>query len=69
MVNGKKVIVVMPAYNAEKTLEATYKEIPLEIVDDVIIVDDHSYDNTAAEAAKLGIQHVIVHERQSKNLL
>lgn len=63
MINEKKIVVVMPAYNAEKTLEKTFSEVPFDIVDDVIIVDDCSYDNTLAEAEKLGIQHVIVHEK------
>ena len=63
MINEKKIVVVMPAYNAEKTLEKTFNEIPFDIVDDVIIVDDFSYDNTLVEAKKLGIQHVIVHEK------
>jgi glycosyltransferase involved in cell wall biosynthesis len=63
MINEKKIVVVMPAYNAEKTLEKTFNEIPFDIVDEVIIVDDFSNDNTLAEAKKLGIQHVIVHEK------
>jgi len=63
MINEKKIVVVMPAYNAEKTLEKTFNEIPFDIVDDVIIVDDFSDDNTLVEAKKLGIQHVIVHEK------
>ena len=46
MLNGKKIIVVMPAYNAENTLEKTYSEIPFDIVDDVILVDDASRDRT-----------------------
>lgn len=53
----------MPAYNAEKTLEKTYNEIPFDIVDEVIIVDDYSRDNTLAEAEKLGIKHILVHEK------
>ena len=61
MINGKKVIVVMPAYNAEKTLEDTYKEIPFDIVDDVIVVDDCSKDKTTEVAHGLGIKHVIRH--------
>lgn len=61
MINGKKVIVVMPAYNAEKTLEQTYREIPLEIVDDIILVNDASKDNTVQEAERLGIRHIITH--------
>src|ERR1044071_859361 len=63
MIEEKKIVVVMPAYNAEKTLEKTFNEIPFDIVDEVIVVDDHSRDNTLAEAGKLGIQHVIVHEK------
>ena len=53
----------MPAYNAEKTLEKTFNEIPFDIVDEVIIVDDFSNDNTLTEAKRLGIRHVIVHEK------
>ncbi len=52
----------MPAYNAEKTLEQTYKEIPFDIVDHVILVDDRSRDNTVQLAKDLGIKHVILHE-------
>ncbi len=52
----------MPAYNAEATLEQTYKEIPFDIVDEVILTDDKSQDNTVALAKKLGINHVIEHE-------
>ncbi|MBU0664938.1 MAG: glycosyltransferase family 2 protein [Proteobacteria bacterium] len=59
MLNGKKIVVVMPAYNAAKTLRATYQEIPLTIVDDVILVDDKSDDNTAALAQELGISTII----------
>ncbi len=61
MLNGKKIIVVFPAYNAEKTLEQTYKEIPFDFVDDVILVNDASRDNTVAEAERLGIKHIITH--------
>ena len=50
-----KVIVVMPAYNAEKTLEKTYKEIPKNIVDKILIVDDASKDKTLKIAKKLGL--------------
>lgn len=63
MYNSKKVVVVLPAYNAAKTLEQTYREIPLHLVDEVILCDDHSRDNTPELARRLGIQHVIVHER------
>ena len=58
----KKVVVVMPAYNAFETLEKTYSEIPFPLVDDVILVDDHGSDNTYELAKKLGINHVIRHE-------
>lgn len=63
MLHGKKIIVVMPAYHAEQTLEQTYNEIPHDIVDDVILVDDCSRDNTVEKAKAAGINHVIVHER------
>lgn len=62
MINGKKVVVVLPAYNAGQTLEKTYKEIPLDIVDDVVLVDDKSSDNTVELGKKLGIGHIISHE-------
>ncbi|MEZ4829593.1 MAG: glycosyltransferase family 2 protein [Bacteroidia bacterium] len=61
MVKGKKVVVVMPAYNAETTLEATFREIPFEIVDEVILVDDKSSDDTAGKAERLGVNRVIRH--------
>lgn len=61
MIRNKRVIVVLPAYNASKTLEITYKEIDFSIVDDVILVDDRSRDNTVEIAEKLGIQHIVVH--------
>jgi len=62
MLNGKKIVVVLPAYNAGLTLERTYKEIPFDIVDDVVLVDDHSKDNTSDEGRRLGIKHIIRHE-------
>ena len=62
MLKGKKIVVVMPAYNAATTLRQTYAEIPTEIVDEVILVDDHSSDETVEVAHELGIQHVIRHE-------
>ncbi|MGC4040123.1 MAG: glycosyltransferase family 2 protein [Flavobacterium sp.] len=62
MVNGKKIIVVLPAYNAGNTLLATYNDIPFDIVDDVILVDDNSTDNTVEVAKKLGIKNIIKHE-------
>lgn len=63
MINGKKIVVVMPAYNAEKTLEQTYKEIPMDIVDEVILTDDCSKDNTVEKAHELGIREVLVHDK------
>ena len=63
MINNKKIIVVLPAYNAERTLERTYKEIPFDIVDEVILVDDSSKDNTSEVGRALGIRHVIKHEQ------
>jgi glycosyltransferase involved in cell wall biosynthesis len=63
MINGKKLIVVLPAYNAAKTLEMTYREIPLDIVDEVIMVDDESSDDTVETGHALGIDHVIRHDR------
>ena len=61
MLNNKKIIVVLPAYNAAKTLEKTYHEIPFDFVDGVVLVDDASRDDTAEVARKLGIT-TIVHE-------
>jgi glycosyltransferase involved in cell wall biosynthesis len=61
MYNNKKVIVVMPAYNAAKTLEKTLKEVPMNLVDEIVLCDDASKDDTASLARKLGINHVIVH--------
>ena len=60
MLNSKKVVVVMPAYNAEKTLRKTYDEIPFEMVDEVVLVDDASRDRTSEIAREMGI-HTIVH--------
>jgi len=62
MIKGKKIDVVLPAYNAAATLEQTYKEIPMDIVDDVVLVDDNSKDETIAKAKELGIQHIVKHE-------
>jgi glycosyltransferase involved in cell wall biosynthesis len=61
MLNGKRISVVLPAYNAEKTLEATVRELP-EMVDIRILVDDHSKDGTVALAGRLGLQ-VYVHDQ------
>ena len=62
MLNGKKIVVVMPAYNAAKTLKQTYEELPHDIVDEVVLVDDYSTDKTAELAHSIGINHVIVHD-------
>lgn len=62
MLNGKKIVVVMPAYNAEKTIRQTYAEIPHDIVDDCILTDDDSRDRTVEVARELGIK-VFIHER------
>ncbi len=62
MINDKKVVVVLPAYNASKTLEITYNEIDFNIVDDVILVDDLSKDDTVNEGKRLGIKHIVVHD-------
>jgi glycosyltransferase involved in cell wall biosynthesis len=62
MLNGKRIAVVLPAYNAELTLLSTYEEIPHNVVDDIILVDDASSDQTAAKARELGI-HTIRHEK------
>jgi len=61
MINGKRIAVVMPAYNAEKTLEATVRELP-ELVDTTILVDDHSSDHTTEKARELGLRY-FVHDR------
>ncbi len=61
MINNKKVTVVLPAYNAELTLEKTYSEIPFDIVDEVVLVDDKSSDNTLLLGKELGISHLIIH--------
>jgi glycosyltransferase involved in cell wall biosynthesis len=63
MVNNKKIVVVLPAYNASKTLEITYREIDFSIVDDVILVDDLSKDDTVEVGKRLGIKHIVVHEQ------
>lgn len=63
MVNNKRIVVVLPAYNAELTLEKTYREISLDIVDQVILVDDASKDKTVELAHQLGIKHIIQHQQ------
>jgi glycosyltransferase involved in cell wall biosynthesis len=63
MIDKKKIVVVLPAFNAEKTLEKTYREIPFDIVDDVVLVDDQSGDKTYEAAQRIGISNIIVHNR------
>ena len=62
MLNVKKIVVVMPAYNAAKTLQQTYDALPHNVVDEIVLVDDHSKDETAELAHSIGINHVIVHD-------
>ena len=62
MLNGKKIIVVMPAYNAARTLERTYQDLPLEVVDEVLLVDDASGDDTVTVSRRLGLT-TFLHER------
>ncbi len=63
MLHDKKIVVVLPAYNAAKTLEKTYNEIPFDIVDDIVLVDDNSPDDTIKVAENLGIKHIIKHQK------
>lgn len=63
MVADKKVVVIMPAYNAGQTLKKTYHEIPFDIVDEVILTDDLSTDDTVKVARELGIHHIIEHDK------
>ena len=63
MYKNQKIIVVLPAYNAALTLEKTYHEIPFNYVDEVILCDDASSDNTVDLAKKIGIQHIISHDQ------
>ncbi len=63
MIKNKKIVVVLPAYNAALTLEKTYNEIPFDIVDEVVLVDDMSKDNTLEVATRIGIKHVIQHKK------
>ena len=62
MLNNKKIVVVLPAYNASLTLEKTYKEIPMDIVDEVVLVDDNSRDDTVDVGKAIGINHIIKHD-------
>lgn len=63
MINDKKICVVLPAYNAASTLEQTYSEIPFDIIDEIVLVDDASSDKTSEKAKELGISNVIRHEK------
>ena len=63
MINNRKISIVLPAFQASRTLVNTYNEIPFDIVDEVVLVDDNSSDNTVQIAIKLGIKHVIKHEK------
>ncbi len=63
MYNDRKIVVVLPAYNAAQTLEQTYREIPFDIVDEVVLVDDHSTDNTTEVGRSIGIKHIIRHQK------
>src|SRR5687768_12414053 len=63
MILGKKTVVVLPAYNAELTLEKTCSEIPMDVVDEIVLVDDNSKDKTVEVAKRIGIRHIIQHER------
>jgi glycosyltransferase involved in cell wall biosynthesis len=63
MINNKKLVIVLPAYNAALTLRQTYDEIPFDIVDEVVLVDDASKDATIDVARELGIKHVVRHEQ------
>src|SRR5436190_920413 len=63
MLKGKKIVIVLPAYNAALTLKKTFEEIPGDIVDEVVLVDDASSDNTIDVAKSIGIKHIIKHEK------
>ena len=62
MFHSKKIVVVMPAYNAARTIERTYREIPLDLVDEVVVTDDASSDETVQVAQRLGLR-TLVHEK------
>lgn len=65
MIDNKKIVVVLPAYNAGKTLQKTYSEIPFDVVDDVVLVDDKSSDDTVEVGRRLGIKHIISHPKNT----
>ena len=69
MINNKKIAVIMPAYNAEKTLEQTYNELYKDIVDEIILVDDNSSDKTKEVAKKLHISRSYVSRIEKKALM
>ncbi|HEX9144230.1 MAG TPA: glycosyltransferase family 2 protein [Candidatus Binatia bacterium] len=62
MLHGKRIAVVLPAYNAARTLERTVEEVPREIVDEILLIDDHSKDETVQLAQRLGLR-VFLHEK------
>ena len=61
MYKDKKVVVVLPAYNAALTMEKTISEIPFDVVDEIVLVDDNSTDNSIEVALKIGIKHIVQH--------
>lgn len=63
MIGEKKIVVVLPAYNAEQTLEKTFRDIPADVVDEVILTDDFSTDRTVEIARKIGIVHIVEHQK------
>ncbi len=65
MYGENKIVVILPAFNASLTLEKTFCEIPFSVVDDVVLVDDCSSDSIVEIAQKLGIKHIIRHEKNS----
>jgi glycosyltransferase involved in cell wall biosynthesis len=64
MFHGKKIVVVMPAYNAAKTIERTYREIPLDLVDEIVVTDDASGDETVEIAKRLGLRTLVHSENR-----
>lgn len=63
MIGNQKIIVMLPAFNAAKTLKQTFEEIPFDVVDEIILTDDYSSDNTIEIAKQLGIKHILKHEK------
>jgi glycosyltransferase involved in cell wall biosynthesis len=62
MIDKLKIVVVMPAYNASMTLKKTLDEVPMDIVDEIVLVDDNSKDNTVDVAKSLNIKHIVTHD-------